>query len=46
MPSMDILDIGGGFSLNPFNPRHNFSLVAPKISDLLSDKRKGFLQDV
>jgi hypothetical protein len=46
MPPMDFLDIGGGFSLNPFDPRHNFSLVAPQISEFLSLKRKGFLQGV
>jgi diaminopimelate decarboxylase len=46
MPAMDILDIGGGFSLNPFDPRHDFNLVAPKINDLLKEKMKGFLKTV
>lgn len=35
MPELDILDLGGGFSMNAKNPVNNFDQVAPKIRQLL-----------
>lgn len=32
---MDILDIGGGFSMSSENPDNNFDVIAPKINDLI-----------
>lgn len=33
---MDILDIGGGFSMNADNKNHNFDYVAKKVNDYLT----------
>ena len=35
MPDLDILDIGGGFSMSAENPENNFDRIAPKIRELL-----------
>lgn len=35
MPELDILDIGGGFSMSAENPQNNFDVVAPKISQMI-----------
>lgn len=35
MPELDLLDIGGGFSMTAANPLNNFNIVAPKIDQLL-----------
>ena len=32
MPEMDILDIGGGFSMSSCHPENNFNVVAQKIN--------------
>ena len=32
MPEMDLLDIGGGFSMSNVDPEKNFGYVAPKIN--------------
>ena len=37
MPELDILDIGGGFSMSAANPENNFNVVAPKISKMLKN---------
>ena len=38
MPECDILDIGGGFSMNAENPENNFTVVAPKLRHLLQQE--------
>ena len=37
MPDMDILDIGGGFSMSSTDPEKNFDFVAPKINKMLRE---------
>ena len=34
---MDILDIGGGFSMSSGDPEKNFDFVAPKINKMLEE---------
>jgi hypothetical protein len=35
MKNLDILDIGGGYSMNSRNENNNFNFVAPEISNIL-----------
>ena len=37
MEEMDILDIGGGFSMSSTDPEKNFDFVAPKINEMLKE---------
>jgi ornithine decarboxylase len=41
MEEMDILDIGGGFSMSSTDPEKNFDHVAPKINQMLKDYFPG-----
>ena len=38
---MDILDIGGGFSMSSTDPEKNFDYVAPKINEMLKEYFPG-----
>lgn len=37
MQDLDIVDIGGGFSMNSENPNYNFNLIGPQINDYLTN---------
>jgi ornithine decarboxylase len=41
MPEMDMLDIGGGFSMSSAIPDNNFDIVAPKIQNMLNEYFPG-----
>ena len=41
MEEMDILDIGGGFSMSSTDPERNFDFVAPKINEMLKEYFPG-----
>ena len=41
MKEMDILDIGGGFSMSSTDPEKNFDYVAPKINQMLKEYFPG-----
>lgn len=41
MEDMDILDIGGGFSMSSEHPENNFDVVAPQIQNMLSREFPG-----
>lgn len=41
MEEMDILDIGGGFSMSSTDPEKNFDFVAPKINEMLKEYFPG-----
>ena len=38
MPAMDILDIGGGFSMNAEDPQHNFDVIAPQVTKFINEQ--------
>jgi diaminopimelate decarboxylase len=46
MDKMDILDIGGGFSMNSPVKSNNFTTVAPMIHAYMEEKKKDFPTDV
>jgi len=41
MPELDIVDIGGGFSMSATNPVNNFTQVAPKVANYLDNVFPG-----
>lgn len=41
MPDMDLLDIGGGFSMSSEKEENNFDVVAPQIQNMLSEYFPG-----
>jgi ornithine decarboxylase len=41
MKELDILDIGGGFSMSSTDPERNFDFVAPKINQMLKEYFPG-----